>query len=65
MTDLPGGSRSGGSGGSGGSDGSAGRRASELFHGATTDFAPDVDRIVDVDAGRLQYHGVRTALFMS
>ena len=52
MTDLPGGSRSGGSGGSGGSDGSAGRRASELFHGATTDFAPDVDRIVQGGVAR-------------
>ncbi len=27
--------------------------------------SPDVDQIVDVDAGRLQYHGVRTVLFMS
>jgi hypothetical protein len=38
MTDLPG--------------GSAGRRASELFHGATTDLAPDVDRIVQGGVAR-------------
>lgn len=31
---------------------SDGRRASELFHGATTDFAPDVDRLVQGGVAR-------------